>query len=43
MPTEGPNLSDSEILQLTLNGGYEENKLPDPQTIMPCVDDDTAH
>ena len=38
-----PNPSDKEIIQLTLNGGFEQNKLPDPTTIVPCIDDDTAH
>ena len=32
-----------QILQQTLNGLFEQNKLPDPKTIMPCIDDDTAH
>jgi len=26
-----------------LNGLFEENKLPDPTTIVPCIDDTTAH
>ena len=26
-----------------MNGGFEQNKLPDPTTIVPCIDDDTAH
>ena len=26
-----------------MNGLFEENKLPDPTTIVPCIDDDTAH
>ena len=37
-----PNLTDKEILQQTLNGLFEENKLPDPTTIVPCIDDATA-
>jgi hypothetical protein len=37
------SLTDKEILQQTLNGLFEQNKLPDPKTIMPCIDDDTAH
>ena len=38
-----PNPTDKEILQQTLNGLFEENKLPDPTTIVPCIDDATAH
>lgn len=38
-----PNLTDKEILQQTLNGLFTQNKLPNPTTIMPCIDDDTAH
>jgi hypothetical protein len=26
-----------------LNGLFEQNKLPDPTTIIPCIDDGTAH
>ena len=37
-----PN-SDKDTIQLTLNGAFEQNKLPDPTTIVPCIDDDTAH
>lgn len=37
------SLTDKEILQQTLNGAFEENKLPDPTTIVSCLDDDTAH
>lgn len=37
------SLTDKEILQQTLNGLFEQNKLPDPTTIVPCIDDDTAH
>ncbi len=40
---EVPNLTDKEILQQTLNGLFEQNKLPDPTTIVPCIDDNTAH
>ena len=36
-------MSDKDILQTTLNGLFEQNKLPDPTTVMPCIDDDTAH
>lgn len=36
-------LTDKEILQQTLNGLFEQNKLPDPVTIVPCIDDVTAH
>ena len=35
--------TDKEILQQALNGLFEENKLPDPTTIVPCIDDATAH
>lgn len=35
-------LTDKQILQQALNGGFQENKLPDPTTIMPCIDDATA-
>jgi hypothetical protein len=38
-----PNPTDKEILQQALNGLFEQNKLPDPTTIVPCIDDDTAH
>lgn len=37
------SLSDKEIIQQALNGLFEQNKLPDPTTIVPCIDDDTAH
>ena len=37
------SLTDKEILQQTLNGLFEQNKMPDPTTIVPCIDDDTAH
>jgi hypothetical protein len=36
-------LTDKEILQELLNCAFEENKLPDPTTIVPCFDDDSAH
>src|SRR5690349_6087532 len=35
--------SDKDTLQQTFNGLFEQNKLPDPKTIVPCFDDDTAH
>ena len=38
-----PNPTDKEIIQQTLNGLFEQNKLADPTTIVPCIDDDTAH
>lgn len=38
-----PTLSDKEILQQLLNGLFEQNKLPDPTTIVECFDDDSAH
>ena len=37
------SLTDKEIIQTTLNGLFEQNKLADPKTILPCIDDDTAH
>ena len=37
------SLTDKEIIQQTLNGLFEQNKLPDPTTIVPCIDDATAH
>ena len=40
---ELPEISDKEIIQQTLNGLFEQNKLPDPTTVVPCIDDDTAH
>ena len=38
-----PNATDKETIQLLLNGLFEPNKLPDPTTIVPCLDDATAH
>ena len=38
-----PELSDKEILQQLLNGAFEQNKLADPKTVIPCFDDATAH
>jgi hypothetical protein len=40
--SEEPNLTDKEIIQELLNGIFEENKLPHPTTIVPCIDDATA-
>lgn len=40
--TEEPNLTNKEILQQGLNGLFEENKLKDPTTIVPCIDEATA-
>jgi carbon monoxide dehydrogenase subunit G len=40
---EMPNPTDKEILQEALNGLFEQNKLPKPTTVMPCIDDATAH
>lgn len=37
------SLTDKDILQQTLNGLFEQNKLADPKTIVPCFDNDTAH
>jgi hypothetical protein len=36
------SLTNKEILQQGLNGLFEENKLPDPITIVPCIDEATA-
>eukprot|EP00178_Gracilaria_changii_P002294 TRINITY_DN13394_c0_g1_i2.p1 TRINITY_DN13394_c0_g1~~TRINITY_DN13394_c0_g1_i2.p1 ORF type:complete len:171 (+),score=18.72 TRINITY_DN13394_c0_g1_i2:2-514(+) len=36
-------LTDKEIIQQGLNGFFEANTLPDPTTIVPCLDDTTAH
>ena len=41
--SEIPNPTDKEIIQQALNGAFEQNKLPDPTTVVPCIDDDTAH
>ena len=38
-----PEITDKEIIQQTLNGLFEENKLKDPTTIVPCIDDVSAH
>mgnify|MGYP006375498271 CR=1 FL=1 len=40
--TEEPNLTNKEIIQQALNGLFEQNKLPDPTTIVVCIDEDTA-
>lgn len=40
--TEEPNLTNKEIIQQGLNGLFEQNKLPDPTTIVPCIDEATA-
>ena len=36
-------ITDKEIIQQALNGAFEQNKLPDPKTIVPCIDDTSAH
>ncbi len=36
------SLTDKDILQQTFNGLFEQNKLPDPRTVVPCFDDPTA-
>lgn len=36
------SLSDKDTLQQAMNGLFEQNKLPDPKTIVPCFDDATA-
>lgn len=38
----GLALTDREICQQSLNGFFEQNKLPDPVTIMDCASDSTA-
>jgi len=38
-----PQISDKDILQQVFNGIFEENKLKDPTTIVPCIDDVSAH
>ena len=35
-------MTNKEILQQGLNGLFEQNKLPDPTTIVPCIDETTA-
>lgn len=37
------SLTDKEIIQQALNGGFTQNKLPNPTTIVPCIDDVSAH
>ena len=37
-----PTLTNKEILQQGLNGGFTQNGLPNPTTIVPCIDEDTA-
>jgi hypothetical protein len=36
-------ITDKEVIQESLNGLFEENKLPHPTTIVRCIDDATAH
>ena len=36
-------MSDKDTIQQLLNGLFEQNKLKDPTTIVPCLDDATAH
>lgn len=36
------SLTDKEKLQETFNGFFEQNKLPHPTTIVPCIDDASA-
>jgi hypothetical protein len=36
-------MTDKEIIQNGLNGLFEQSKLPDPKTIVPCIDDVSAH
>lgn len=35
--------TDKDTLQQVLNGLFEQNKLPDPKTVVPCFDDKSAH
>ena len=35
-------LTDKEKLQLLFNGFFEQNKLPQPTTLVPCFDDASA-
>ena len=42
MGLTGPNLTSKEILQQFLNGLFEQNKLPDTTTVVPCFDDKNA-
>ncbi len=37
-----PQATNKEILQQALNGAFVENKLPQPTTIVPCIDEATA-
>ena len=37
-----PPLTNQEILQQALNGLFQQNWLPNPTTIMPCVDEASA-
>lgn len=36
-------ITDKEIIQQALNGAFEQNKLPQPTTIVKCIDDTSAH
>jgi len=36
-------ISDKDIIQQALNGAFDQNKLPQPTTIVPCIDDASAH
>ena len=35
-------MTNQEIIQQGLNGGFEQNWLPRPTTIIPCIDEATA-
>lgn len=37
------SLTDKEIIQTSLDGAFEQNKLPKPTTIVKCIDDTSAH
>ena len=37
-----PQLADKQIIQQCLNGAFEQNKLADTTTVVPCFDDATA-
>lgn len=36
-------LTDKQIIQAGLDGLFNANKLPNSTTVVPCIDDATAH
>lgn len=42
LSAETPQATDKEILQQAFNGLFEQNKLPDPKTVVACFDDKSA-